>query len=115
MLGLLNSKVLDFFLKKISTTMRGGFFLYFTQFIEQLPIRPIDFANAADREGHNRMVALVEEMLALHRRLAAARTDHERTNLQRQIDATDRRIDRLVCDLCNLTEEEIRIVEKGGQ
>ena len=58
------------------------------------------------------MVALVEEMLALYRRLAAARTDHEQTNLQRQIDATDRRIDRLVYDLYNLTDEEIRIVEK---
>ena len=58
------------------------------------------------------MVALVEEMLALHRQLAAARTDHERTNLKRQIDATDRRIDRLVYDLYDLTEEEIRLVEK---
>lgn len=37
-LGLLNSKLLDFYLKRISTTMRGGFFRYFTQYIEQLPI-----------------------------------------------------------------------------
>jgi len=51
-------------------------------------------------------------MLSLHRRLVAARTDHEQTNLQRQIDATDRRIDRLVYDLYGLTEEEIRIIEK---
>lgn len=58
------------------------------------------------------MVALVEEMLALNRRLAAARTDHEQTSLKRQIDAADRRIDRLVYDLYGLTEEEIRIVEK---
>ena len=52
------------------------------------------------------------EMLALHRQLAAARTEHEQTNLQRQIDAADRRIDRLVYDLYGLTEAEIRIVEK---
>ena len=58
------------------------------------------------------MVSLVEEMLALNRRLDAARTDHEQTNLKRQIDAADRRIDRLVYDLYGLTEEEIRIVEK---
>jgi preprotein translocase subunit SecY len=32
-LALLNSSVLDFYLKRISTTMRGGFFRYFTQFI----------------------------------------------------------------------------------
>jgi hypothetical protein len=31
--------------------------------------------------------------------------------LQRQIDAADRQIDRLVYDLYELTEEEIKIVE----
>ncbi len=59
----------------------------------------------ADRERH-------DWMLALHRRLAAARTDHEQTNLKRQIDAADRRIDRLVYDLYDLTEAEVRIVEE---
>ena len=63
--------------------------------------------------GRNRMVALVEEMLTLHRRRATARTDHERTNLKRKINAADRRIDRTVYDLYNLTEEEIRIVKRG--
>jgi hypothetical protein len=38
------------------------------------------------------MVALVEEMLALHRRLAAARAEHERTILKPQMDAANRRI-----------------------
>ena len=47
----------------------------------------------------------------MHRRLAVARTEHEKTNLRRQIDTADRRIDRLVYDLYNLTEEEIRLVE----
>jgi len=32
--------------------------------------------------------------------------------LQRQIDATDRQIDRLVYELYGLTEEEIKIVEE---
>lgn len=41
-LGLLNSRLSDFYLKGISTTMPGAFFRYFTQFIEQLPIRTID-------------------------------------------------------------------------
>lgn len=37
---------------------------------------------------------------------------HEQTNLKRQIDATDRRLDLLVYDLYSLTDEEIRIIEK---
>ncbi len=104
--------MLDFYLKRIATTFVADIWLRTRNIIEQLPIRPIDFADPADRERHDRMVALVEEMLALHRQLAAARTDHERTNLKRQIDAADRRIDRLVYDLYNLTEAEIRLVEK---
>jgi hypothetical protein len=110
-LGLLNSKTLDFYLKRVSTTMRGGFFRYFTQYIEQLPIRPINFADPADVARHDRMVALVEAMLDLHRKLAAAVTDQEKIVLQRQIVATDRQIDRLVYELYGLTEEEIGIVE----
>jgi adenine-specific DNA-methyltransferase len=37
-LGSVNSKVLDFFWRKVSTPLRGGFYRYFTQFIEQFPI-----------------------------------------------------------------------------
>ena len=47
-------------------------------------------AGPTDRGRHDRMVALVEAMLDLHRKLAAAVTDQEKTVLQRQIVATDR-------------------------
>jgi predicted nucleic acid-binding Zn-ribbon protein len=57
------------------------------------------------------VVALVEQMLALHKRRAAARTPQEQDALQRQIDATDRQIDQLVYELYGLNDEEIRIVE----
>jgi hypothetical protein len=57
------------------------------------------------------MVALVETMLALHKRLPAAHTPQEKDMLQRQIETTDRQIDRLVYDLYSLTTEEIAIVE----
>ncbi len=96
----------------ICDKVQGGFYRLKIAYISQLPIRIIDFTDQADRERHDRMVALVEEMLALHRRLASVRTDHERTNLKRQIDAADRQIDRLVYELYGLTDAEIRIVEK---
>ena len=50
-------------------------------------------------------------MLSLQNLLAAAKRPHDKTTLQRQIDATDRQIDRLVYELYELTEEEIAIVE----
>jgi hypothetical protein len=50
-------------------------------------------------------------MLSLHKRLQAARTEQDKTLLQRQIAATDKEIDRLVYDLYGLTTDEIKLVE----
>ncbi len=63
----------------------------------------------------NLLVQLAEHMRALQQQLAAAKAPHDKTVLQSQIDATDRRIDRLVYDLYRLTEEEIRIVEEAAR
>jgi len=76
-----------------------------------LPIRPIDFSDPTDTALHSRMVSLVEQMLALHKQLADAKTPHDKTAIRRQIDATDSQIDRLVYGLYGLTEEEILMLE----
>jgi hypothetical protein len=111
LLGLLNSKLLFWRLRKVSNVFRGGWITCTKQYFGELPIRTIDFSKQTDEARHDRLVSLVERMLALHRQLAAVRTPHEKTALQRQIDATDAQIDRLIYDLYGLTEDEIRIVE----
>lgn len=111
--GLLNSLLLDWYLKKVSTTFHGGYFAANKQYLVQLPIRAIDFTNASDKTHHDKMVQLVEQMLTLHKQLADAKTGHEQTLIRRQIDATDRQIDKLVYELYELTEKEIKIVEEN--
>jgi hypothetical protein len=59
------------------------------------------------------MVSLVERMLALHQSLASAHNPQEADRLAREVESTDREIDRLVYELYGLTEEEVRIVEGG--
>ncbi|MHC4398405.1 MAG: Eco57I restriction-modification methylase domain-containing protein [Planctomycetota bacterium] len=79
--------------------------------LRRCPIRRVDFSDAADRAQHDRVVDRVKRMLDLHGQLASARTAHEKTALQRQIEATDRVIDRLVYELYGLTDDEIAVVE----
>ena len=79
--------------------------------MEKIPIRIIDFSDPDDKTRHDRIVDLVDSMLSLHKQLAKARTNQEQTLLQRQIEATDKQIDKLVYELYGLTEEEIKIVE----
>jgi len=112
-LGLLNSKLLDWLIKHTATQMRGGYFSYESRFIRNLPIRTVDLSDPTDKARHERMVTLVETMLDLHKPLATAKVSHEKTAIQRQIDATDKQIDQLVYELYDLTNEEIRIVEEA--
>ena len=60
------------------------------------------------------MVSLVDQMLALNKKLAESKTPQMTETLKRQIESTDRQIDRLVYELYDLTEDEINIVEGGN-
>jgi type I restriction-modification system DNA methylase subunit len=113
-LGLINSQLLFWKLQSISNIFRGGWITCTKQYLGELPIRTIDFSDPADKARHDKIVELVEQMLSLNKQLATAKTDHDKTLLQRQIDAIDMQIDRLVYELYGLTEEEIKIVEQGS-
>jgi len=113
LLGLLNSSLATYYVKIIALDITKGPFTKFrTNQLARLPIRIIDFSDPKDKARHDKMVELVEQMLTLHEQLTAAKTPDDKTRLQRQIDATDQQIDRLVYELYGLTKEEIDIVEE---
>ena len=112
LLGLLNSKLIFYYFSHIAVQRRGGYFEYLTIYVSQLPIRVINFSDPAEKAAHDKMVALVERMLALHQR--SARTPQEKEMIQREIESTDGAIDALVYELYGLSPEEIAIVEGKG-
>lgn len=105
-LGILNSSLMNWYLCK-----SYGLHTYVITGILDIPIRNIAFSEAVDKIQHDRIVKLVDSILSHNKQLAAANTGHEKTALERQIDATDRQIDQLVYELYGLTDEEISIVE----
>jgi type I restriction-modification system DNA methylase subunit len=113
LLGVINSRLLSwYFLKRSNVAQRDDFPKIVLRESRCLPIRPINLSQTSDKSHHDKMVSFVSSMLSLHQKLPQARTDHEKTLLQRQIDATDRKIDELVYELYGLTDEEIKIVEE---
>jgi len=108
-LALLNSKLLELYLKKISTPFRGGFYSYGKRFIEKLPIIiPL----GSDK---NRLVELSKKQLERNKRLneiGDKKTD-ERQRIEEEIKKTDAEIDELVYKLYGITEEEKRIIEES--
>ena len=107
-LGVLNSRLISYLYVNTSSIATKDDFRQTT--LAELRGLPIPKLFKGDAR-HDKMAALVDQMLDLHKRQAAAKTDHERTLLKRQISATDREIDRLVYELYGLTEKEIKIVE----
>lgn len=112
-LGLLNSRLMAVFANFMITAGAHLTIRFSNETMRSLPIRTIDFDDSSDKARHDQMVTLVQRMLDLHQRLQAAKSAHDRTALQRQIDATDAEIDRLVYELYGLTDDEIRIVEEA--
>ncbi len=115
LLGLLNSKVLEWFIHQTATQMRGGWYSYESRFIRGLPIHIIDSSNAGEKAQHDRMVQLVDQMLEGKRQLASARTERDKTFYDNKCATLDRQIDQLVYELYDLTPEEIAIVEETKQ
>ncbi len=110
-LGLLNSRLLTFRFRSIGKLKSGGIYEYFWNSVSKLPIRRINFSDQAEKAQHDRVVELVESMLALNEELAATESAAHTDVTQRRIDATDCEIDRLVYALYGLTTAEITIVE----
>lgn len=116
LLGVLNSKIFWFSISNISIPfgIRAGEYRYrlIYQYMAKVPIRPINFDDPADKARHDKLVSLVERMLALHKQ--SPRTPQEQEMVKREIESTDRGIDGLVYELYGLSPAEIDIVEGKG-
>jgi len=105
-LGVMNSRLMSYFLLSICAERQGGFIEQKPIYVSKIPIKTIQESQQIP------IIQLVDKILSLHKQLAAAKTDFEHAALQRQIDATDSQIDHLVYELYGLTEGETKIIEE---
>ena len=107
LLALLNSKVIDFVLKSIAATKRGGYFEYKPMYLWRLPIFRIDEGNKRDMGIRDRIIELVDEMLAAQANLRESASELDR----KRISVIDGQINKAVYQLYGLERDDIRIVE----
>lgn len=107
-LGLLQSRLLDYCFQRISAPFRGGFRSANRQFIEPLPMRRIDASNHADVALRDELVALVQKMLQLHADMDGIPPymSEEQQEMEKNIRRTDADLDEVVFRLYGLTDEE---------
>ncbi len=115
LLGVLNSRLISWWYRRLIPEKGRAFAEVKVVNLKKLPVRTIDFSNPADKANHDRMVQLVDTILKLHKDLRTAKTDHEKSLIQRQIEQIDKQIDQLVYELYGLTDKETRIVEEAAR
>ncbi|MCL5737743.1 MAG: restriction endonuclease subunit M, partial [Bacteroidetes bacterium] len=114
-LGILSSTLINWFVYRFIFAKAIRTMHFDSVVTDRIPIPNIEFNNPAEKKMHDDLVNLVERMLSLHKELQSKQFDSEREPIERQITATDKKIDALVYELYGLTEEEIKIVEgKSG-
>ena len=77
----------------------------------RIPMPSVDLTKKSDKEVHDKLVKLVDNIIAINKKLVGENNPNTKEILERQVRALDGEIDRLVYGLYQLTEEEINIVE----
>jgi hypothetical protein len=104
--AVINSKALHFYYRTTFQTIHVQ-----NEELASLPLPKIKFEDKTEIARHDKLVALVEQMLAAKQQLAAAQSDKEKDFYGNKCAGLDRQIDALVYELYGLTEDEITIVK----
>ena len=112
LLGILNSTLGWFLISRYCTRIEDGYQLILECF-GKIPVYTVDFDIPHDKPRHDRMGALVIEMLELHKHLSQAKDVQEKRLIAVEIESVDRQIDSLVYGLYGLAADEIALVEES--
>ena len=108
LLALLNSMVLEFYLKNISTPFRGGYFSYGRRFIEQLPIK---FGNGSEI---TKLSTLSDEQQTITKAISKLNNTDERLHLEQKFKENEETINSIIYKIYELKKSEIGIIETAG-
>ncbi|MBZ5552714.1 MAG: N-6 DNA methylase [Acidobacteriia bacterium] len=114
-LGCVNSRLMSwYFLHRSNIAQRDDFPKIVLKESRGLPIHLPNVHDPADKARHDKLVALVDQMLELHNQKCSAKlAPSELARIDREIGVTDREVDELVYELYKITYEERRLIEEG--
>ncbi|MBO6109603.1 MAG: hypothetical protein J6P12_01845, partial [Methanobrevibacter sp.] len=106
LLGILNSKLTTFFISKVASCFRGGYYSFGKHSFEH-------FSLPSSNLNNKELINLVDEMIKLNKELLNCKVPNQEKILKIKIRKTDDKINQLVYKLYDLTEDEIRIIEES--
>ena len=112
LLALLNSRLMTFYYRSLfgGNCLKGGYLRIGPAQLRSLPICPQPYA-CTEPMQHDPLVALVQQMLSLQKRLFKTSAATQRQKLERQIQKLDAQIDQFIYDLYGLSAEEKQMIQ----
>ena len=83
--ALLNHRLLEDLLESKSSIFNDNYYSHGKQFIEDLPIRKIDFSNLEEKKYHDDIVENVKRLMELFKKLKLVKNNEEKILLERVI------------------------------
>jgi type I restriction-modification system DNA methylase subunit len=90
---------------------RGGYKSHGKQFVQDLPVRRIDFADAEEKATHDEIVQLVQQLIQTKVRLDKANLPHQKLLHARHAHLLRQRVEARVSQLYRITDHEIAVVQ----
>ena len=108
---MLNSKLLDWWYKKLIPETGRVFAEVKVVNLERLPIKNINFKNTQETQFHTQIVTHVDQLLQLNNELQNLTLETRKEQIKQKIEYNEDKINELVYQLYDLTKEEIELVE----
>ena len=110
-LSILNSKLISWYAYRFIYSKAIMTMQFDNPTTSRIPMPSVDLTKKSDKEVHDKLVKLVDNIIAINKKLVGENNPNTKEILERQVRALDGEIDRLVYGLYDLTEEEVGIVK----
>ena len=113
-LAILNSKLISWYAYRFIYSKAIMTMQFDNPTTSRIPMPSVDLTKKSDKEVHDKLVKLVDNIIAINKKLVGENNPNTKEILERQVRALDGEIDRLVYGLYGLSDNEIRIIENGS-
>lgn len=103
LLGILNSKLMHFWLDSVLPKLRGGYYEPSYVFFKNFPVSNIT---------NSKIIEAVKSVLNLNKQMENVKLETQRNQIHHAITHTEKKIDAYVYELYDLNEKEIELVEQ---
>ena len=104
-MGIFNSKLFTYYVKKTGTILRGNTTRFKPQYINDFPIADID------KNTEENLIKLVDNIMELNKKLSSEKNPNTIEMLNSRIEIIEKKINSIVYECYNLNSQEIAIIE----